>query len=366
MYVPQNPALDSSWAGFCLLGAYIFVNMTTVAMQSKKSSIVEPHDDSWHYLDDRDEKHEENYVEWKYFNFVQKDLAGYVIYYILDPEKKTKLGGGRLVVRILKDGIPYGLVKKIEMDKIELDAISASMRMDGAKILEHDSYHYELDCQSPDISWNLHYKQKAPSIEAFQNVNPGLMRWEKMDWLIKMPRAEVKGDIRIGKETFLIDALGYSDTNWGEMVPFFSRYEWGQYNEEAFSLVFGLLYGLEKIKSTYVYLVIGEHLIKLENAQFEVGHVEWEKDETIGIKIPSKNIFLVKNKEYEIKFSTKLIYHDSPGMKVHPLLPKVVVSEQIVEYEGSVSKDGTILHEFKGRGFEEWSGKTWKKIPLSF
>ena len=130
--------------------------------------------------------------------------------------------------------------------------------------------------------------------------------------------------------------------------------------------MFGVLYGLRKIKSTYVYLIIKEHLIKLENAQFEVEHLEWKEDEIIGIKIPSQNNFFIKNEEYEIRFSTKLLYHDSPGMKIHPLLPKVIVSEQIVEYEGSVKKNGVFLHEFKGVGFEEWSGKTWKKVPLSF
>ena len=116
-------------------------------MSKQQSMPNEPHDDRWHYLDARDEKHEANYVEWKYFNFTQKDLAGYIIYYILDPEKKTKFGGGRLLVRILKDGVSYGLIKKIGMDKIELDAISASLRMDNAKIIEHNSYHYELICK---------------------------------------------------------------------------------------------------------------------------------------------------------------------------------------------------------------------------
>jgi len=353
---------------FCLslIDSFKFAKLHTMPNLPSLDTYQEPHDDCWHYLDSRDEKHEKNYIEWKYFNFVQKDLAGYIIYYILDPEKKTKLGGGRLLVRILKDGMSYGLVKKIEMDKIELDAISASLRMDGARIIEKNSYHYELNCKSEDISWNLSYKQKTPSIESFQNIHTGLMRWEKVNWLIKMPRAEVIGDVRIGEKTFQIDGLGYSDTNWGEVVPFFSRYEWGQYNEESFSLVFGILYGLEKIKSTYFYLIIGEHLINLENAQCEVEHTKWKDDETIGIKIPSKNSFLIKNEEYEIKFYTKLIYSDSPGLKVHPLLPKVIVSEQIVEYEGSVKKNGAILHEFKGRGFQEWSGKTWKKVSLVF
>src|SRR5882724_2435871 len=67
--------------------------------QSLESS---PQIDRWHYLDFRSESHDENYIEWIYFNFVQEDLAGYFLYYLLDPEKRTKLGGGRLLARIFK------------------------------------------------------------------------------------------------------------------------------------------------------------------------------------------------------------------------------------------------------------------------
>jgi len=333
----------------------------------KRNESIEPHDDRWHFLDFPDAKHHENYIEWKYFNFIQKDLAGYVMYYILDPEKKTKMGGGRLLVRILKNGMPYGSIKKIDMDKIDIDPVSAGVKMGGAKILEHDSYHYELDCSFEDVAWNLNYKQETPSIESFQNVHTGLMLWEKINWLIKMPRAEVKGDIRIGKKNFHINGLGYSDTNWGEMLPFFSKYEWGQYNEKSFSLVFGILYDIkQEIKSAYVYFILKEHIVELENAKCEIEHLEWEEDKIIGVKIPSKNIFTIKNNDYEIKFSTMLVDHDSPGLKIAPFLPASVVSEQIVEYEGTVKKGDKILYKFKGRGFEEWSGKTWKEPLVSF
>ena len=350
-------ALGQTWAFFVfsIFGILYFMDTNQ-----------EPREDRWHYLDDRNEKHIENYIEWKYFNFVQKDLEGYIIYYILDPEKKMNFGGGRLLVRILKDGKTYGLVKKFEMDQVELDTISASLRMGGASIKEKDSYHYELNCKSEDVDWSLTYKQKAPSIESFRNFHNGLLYWEKLNWLVKMPRAEVEGDVRIGQETFHIDGLGYSDTNWGEVIPFFSRHEWGQYNEKDFSLVFGILRELDKVKSTYFYFIIGEHLIKLENVEYKVEHLEWEKDKTVGEKIPSHSVFYVKNEEYEIKFSTKLISYDSPGLKIHSLLPKIFVSEQIVEYEGVVKKNGVVLRSFKGHGFQEWSGKTWSEVPLSF
>ncbi len=232
-------------------------------MSKTQSAQTEPHDDRWHYLDSRDEKHRENYVEWKYFNFVQEDLAGYIIYYIADPEKKTKFGGGRLLIRILKDGKSYGLIKKIDMDRVEFDTVSASLRMGGAKIIEHDSYHYELSCKEADIAWSLHYTQRAPSIDSLQNFHTGIMRWEKVNWLIKMPRAEVKGEIKIGENIFKINALGYSDTNWGTWMPFFfTDYEWGQCNAKSFSIVFFVSRKLGKTKSAFAYFNVGEHFDK--------------------------------------------------------------------------------------------------------
>lgn len=326
----------------------------------------EPHDDGWHYLDSRDEKHTGNYIEWKYFNFTGENLTGYIIYYIVDPEKRTKFGGGRLLVRIFKDGTSHGFVKKVEMDEIDIDALSATMRMGDAELIEQGPYQYQIKGKSPDLDWDLNYAQHAPTVESFQNMRTSFVRWEKVNWLVKMPRAKVTGNIRIGKENFQIDALGYSDTNWGEMVPFFTKYEWGQFNSEHFSLVFGILNSFSKIDHSYFYFILGEHLVALEDASCEVHHDGWTLDKDIGVKIPTENTFYVKNDEYEIKFSTKLISHDSPGLKISSFLPKIVVSEQIVEYNGVILRQGKVLHEFRGKGFEEWTTKSWKNISLLF
>lgn len=334
---------------------------------SKQKNPTEPHDDRWHYLDFPEKKHSRNYFEWKYFNFTQEDLSGYIMYYIIDPERKTTIGGGRLLVRVLKDGKIYGTIKKISMDRISLDSISAGIKMDGAEVVEHDPFHYKLHCNLPDIAWDLTYKQDIPSIESFQGLNTGLFKWEKNNWLIKMPKAEVLGNIRIGEENFKIKSLGYSDTNWGKIIPLFSKYyEWGQYNDESFSLVFGIIYGLRKIKYTFFYFAIGKHIISMENAECTVKHTEWKKDENGKFKIPSKSSFMVENEEYEINFNTILLHSDSPVMKVKPFLPKIVVSEQIVKYEGTVKRNNKIIHQFKGTGFEEWSSKTWKKVSVVF
>ncbi len=274
-----------------------------------------PHLDSWHYLDYRDEKHDKNYIEWKYFNFTQKGLAGYIVYYILGPEEKTSMAGGRLLVRIFKDGDSFGAVKKIGMDRIECDAVSATIKMNEASISEVSSYQYDISGSIENFSWNLSYHQAVPTIDSFHKVNPGLMRWERMNWLIKMPRAQVRGELRVNGEIIPVDGLGYSDTNWGEIMPFFSRYEWGQYNGDGFSFVFGVLYGLKNIKNGYFYFVVDNKVVSLENAKWEIKHDSWITG-IEGIKIPDKNSFIIKEEEYVVKFSSQLIQHDILGLKI--------------------------------------------------
>ena len=50
------------------------------------SKYAAPHKDRWHYLDFRDGKHDGQYMEWKYLNFTEGDMAGYIIYYALSHE----------------------------------------------------------------------------------------------------------------------------------------------------------------------------------------------------------------------------------------------------------------------------------------
>lgn len=324
------------------------------------------HLDRWHYLDYRDQQHGKHYFEWKYFNFIQDDLAGYVVYYVADPESKTKFGGGRLLVRVFKKDEVVGSIRKISTDHVQFDPASANASMDSAVILEKAPCHYELAGSFEDVSWKLDYHQQAPTIASFSDVNPGLLRWEKTGWLIKMPKAKVVGEIRVGNEQFKINGTGYSDTNWGMTMPLFSRYEWGQFNDEHTSFVFGILYGIKKVTGAYCYLTVDGNRIVIENSISRSEHTSWTRDRHTNLQIPAESVTVISDKEYMIRFSTKLLFNDTVGMKISSFLPKSAVSEQIVEYHGVVEKNGKKIHEFRGRGFREWSTRTWKNIPLLF
>lgn len=320
----------------------------------------------WHYLDFRDGKHDASYIEWKYFNFKQKDIAGYIVYFILDPERKTKVGGARVLARVFHRQKFSGSIREIPIDKVQIDALSASIDMDGAKILEKDQHNYEISGKANNLSWDLHYEQRVPSIDGFKDVNCGLMRWEKANWLVKMPRARVKGIIKTDNKTIKIDTVGYSDTNWGEFLPFLSRYEWGQYNDGKISFIFGILYKLLKTQNTYFYLIINNEVVRLESPKFSIKHKKWGTSGNNGIRVPLESKFIARDKQFTVRFTSKLINSDLMGLKISGLLPKSVVSEQIVEYKGVIEKNGKVIHEFDGLGFQEWSTKTYKEIPIIF
>ena len=337
-----------------------------MARSTKQASQGGPHLDCWHYLDYRDGKHDKYFAEWKYFNFTQPGLAGYIVYYILSPEKQTSISGGRLLIRAFKNNASFGSIKRIPVDRIQCDNVSADIIMDGAEIVEKNPYLYEIRGNIDDISWTLDYQQKTPTIEGFQNLNAGFLRWERANWLVEMPGAKVSGEIRKGKEVFRINGLGYTDTNWGEMIPLSSRWEWGQCNDEKLSFTFGMLYGIRKIKKAYFFFSAGNRTMALEDTQCHVEHTEWVKDKNTGLRMPSRSSFTFRDKDYVVRFSSRLIQNDILGLKFSSLLPKVVVSEQLVQYRGAIEKNGVPIHKFEETGFREWTTRTWKNVPLLF
>ena len=107
-------------------------------------------------------------------------------------------------------------------------------------------------------------------------------------------------------------------------------------------------------------------LCGLENPKFSIKHKRWSKDNRDGLKVPSESEFVARDKQFSIRFTSRLINSDFLGLKISPLLPRSVVSEQIVEYKGVIEKNSKVIYEFDGLGFQEWSTKTWKETAIVF
>jgi len=330
------------------------------------SKYAAPHRDRWHYLDFSGGKHKGTYTEWKYFNFVQGDMAGYIMYYVLDPELRTPIGSGRLVARIFRGGDFHGGIEKIPMDKIEFDTHTASVRMGEARLNEKTPHNYEITGSVAEVSWDLEYNQSTPSIDGYSNANFGILPWEKVNWLVKMPRARVTGTISINDVPVQLNALGYSDTNWGEFVPFFSRYEWAQFNDEKISVVLGVIYRCEVIWRTYAYVNINKEVIDFDGTTFKILEREWGSEKSTGIKTPVKTRFEIKTGPYTLNVTYAPVRTDMLSLKVSSWLPKPCVAEQISRFSGTLKQNGNTVHSFSGLGFSEYSPKTWKNTAVTF
>ncbi|MBI2640207.1 MAG: hypothetical protein HYW90_04970 [Candidatus Sungbacteria bacterium] len=332
-------------------------------VSNSNAMFAAPHADRWHYLDYRDGKHDREYLEWKYFNFIQKDTAGYLIYYVFDPEHKFSFSGGRVTARIMHGGRFYGGIEKVPIGKIEFDTHGAGVQMGNASISEKTPYRYLVEGNAAGVSWELEYVQHVPTIESFQKESIGIFSWEKFNWLVKMPRAGITGTINIGGVVIPVAATGYSDTNWGEELPLFSRYEWGQFNDEKISLVFGAVYKWGVLWRAYVYAIFGGKIIVFNSDTFRFLDRVSGTDKKIGLKVPQKTECEAVSGPYKLRWLFAPVQNDLLTLRIASFLPKPSVVEQISLYEGVLERDGAVLYRFNGSGFSEYSSRTWFTRP---
>ncbi|MDP3965780.1 MAG: hypothetical protein Q8Q13_03205 [bacterium] len=324
-----------------------------------------PHRDRWHYLDFSEDKHKYAYFEWKYLNFIQGDMAGYIMYIVIDPEHKTSIGSGRLMARVYQGGKYHGGVIKVPMEKIQFDTSTASVTMDRARLDEKTPHNYVITGDVNNVSWNLEYLQSTQTIESFQKTNFGIMPWENSSWLVKMPRARVAGLISINGGEIPITAIGYTDTNWGEWLPLFSRYDWGQFNDENISVAFLLAYKWGRISQSFVYVEINHEVIVFESPTLRMLERKWGTDGITHIRMPTTSSFEITGGPYTLNCSYAPIFTDMIAVKVSSLLPKPCVAEQVSRFNGTLKKNGKTIYSFSGLGFSEHNINTWKNTEVT-
>lgn len=340
------------------------------------SKYAAPHRDRWHYLDYNDGHHDGLYTEWKYLNFIEGDMAGYIMYYVLDPELKTSLGSGRIMARVLRGEEFHGGIAKVPMSEIEFDTHTASARFGRARLDEKTPHNYQITGSVAGVSWDLEYNQSTPTLDGFRDANFGILPWEKASWLVKMPRARITGAISINGKHIQLNALGYSDTNWGEFVPFFSRYEWAQFNDEKISVVLGVIYRWGAVWKTYAYAEINKEIINFDSETFKIIERKWGREKITGIMTPVKTRFEIKGGSstdaattggpYTLDCTYAPARTDMLSLKISSWLPKPCVAEQISRFSGTLKRNGNTVHSFAGLGFSEYSPKTWKNTAVTF
>lgn len=333
-------------------------------------------DNRWHINDYPDNILKAGYFEWKYFNFVSPECSGIIAYLVFDPLNFTGLGGGRVIAGIFRNGKISGGSGKFKPEQTELSSRSASAEINGSagggEILKTPGG-YDLRGKIGGVEWNLNFKAKAAPIFAFNNAGLDPLNLEKASWLIEAPFAEVSGKIALGKTKIPVFASGYCDSNWGNFLPLASRFNWGQFNGEKISVVFGetenLELGNKKIgRRGEMFVIFNGEKIRFSGEEFTIKNSGWsasggEKTGRLtekffgGRQIPSLTFIEAQNAKYKLRLAVKakmtdFIYFDTP------LFLKPTVAEQLSFFEGELTKKTgrkeVLLAKISGEGFKEY------------
>ena len=158
-----------------------------------------PSDDAYHYRYFADGKHDGNYLEWWYFNFLDaaNDVQAIFSYAIVDPENLT--GSGMAFMGVIAY-TPEGVVADADscpVEQFHASYYDANVEICGSDIvvLDRDTYRIQGSIASGLVSWDLTYSSRAEPWFSGDREWVGLFPWERMSWLVYMPGAEVSGTI---------------------------------------------------------------------------------------------------------------------------------------------------------------------------
>lgn len=327
-------------------------------------------DNRWHINDYPDNILKAGYFEWKYFNFVSPECSGIIAYLVFDPLNFTGFGGGRVIARFFKNGKIFGGSEKSKPEQTELSSRSASAKINGNEILK-TAGGYDLRGKIGGVEWNLNFKTKTKPIFAFQDAGLDPLNLEKASWLIEAPFAEVSGKIALGKTKIPVSASGYCDSNWGNFLPLASRFNWGQFNGEKISVVFGetenLELGSKKIgRRGEMFVIFNGEKIRFSGEEFTIKNSGWsasggEKTGRLAEKffgsrqIPSLSFIEAQNAKYKLRLAVKakmtdFLYFDTP------LFLKPTVVEQLSFFEGELMSAKGPLRRSEGEASGSASG----------
>jgi hypothetical protein len=323
------------------------------------------HENRWHIQDYPDNILKAGYMEWKYFNFLTPRYSGIIVYAVADPLDFTGRGGGRMLVRIVTPKGAVGDAEVIPPQKVKPSSYAADITMGENTIEVHEGNLYEIKGKTKSLEWNLRFSPETHGIKSFAEMGLVPLDLERASWLIEMPKARVRGTIKINGETIDIDGSGYCDSNWGAPIPLLVSFNWGQYSDESTNIIFmeiqNLQIGRKKIgRWGEVYVMHEDELIRFKKEEFTLEHLKWEKLEGTKIEMPTISLIKGENKHYRLSLLCNTEFSDPLYFKLPLNVPvQPVIVEQIASFHGTFHKkesDGEkLIHEIEGRGFKEYT-----------
>ena len=261
----------------------------------------------------------------------------------------------------------------------------ADVRIGGSSARVGDDGVYRVAGASLDgrLGWDLEYVADSVPWFGGDRMPVGRLAWEKMSWLVQMPRARVTGTVTIDGRAHAIRATGYHDHNWGEWIPADATWNWAQFSGPRLSLEVGDFIGKP----------IGVVALDLDGArtvfapdQYSLVHTRWGWDRVNRLFFPTESLLTADNGALRLEVTLRALATEPLRGDLPAPLRDLIIYEQTARYDGVVrewvpagdggpasggvvgdaSGDGAegtgewrVRAWVRGRGFKEWTGKKY-------
>lgn len=356
-------------------------------------------DDAYHLADWQDGSHDALYTEWWYFNFhdASTGVGGIFSYFVTDPLDLGGAGQARMAsVAYTADGTVTALdqyaAASFSADAGRADVtidpnasgaaldslrVGVAARSDGAaalntvRVAADGTYLVAGASRDGRIAWDLAYAPESEPWFAADRLQVGSLAWEKMSWLVAMPRARVTGTLTVDGRVIPIDAVGYHDHNWGEWIPTDALWNWAQFSSPRLSIEMGDFIGKP----------VGVVALDLDGArtvftpdQYDLVHTRWAWDPVNRLFYPTESLLTADDGTVRLRVTLKALATDPLRGDLPLPLRDLILYEQTARYDGVVlerapeseagaSSGGAGEWRLRaivaGTGFKEWTGKKY-------
>ncbi|HYV86581.1 MAG TPA: hypothetical protein VFB49_11765 [Patescibacteria group bacterium] len=316
-------------------------------------------DDGFHRAAWADGRHDASYTEWWYFNLDDPRAGVQAIfsYFVTNPGDLAGLGQAQMVAVA---GTPEGGVST--MDAYPPETFSASAEradvtidpgadsrgaaggtgaggtgagVDLNTVRVADDGRYLINGGSRDgrLRWDLMYAPEAAPWPAFDSMPVGRLAWEKMSWLVFMPRARVTGTLTVDGRQYVVDASGYHDHNWGEWIPTDALWNWAQFSTPSAALEIGDFIG--KPIGVVSLDLDGERTVFTRD-QYSLVHTRWAWDAANRLLYPVESLLTADNGILRVQVTLRAIDTAPLRGDLPAPLKDLIIYEQTARYSGAV------------------------------
>jgi len=340
---------------------------------------VNPADDAWHYRAWADGRHDATYTEWWYFNFADSRTGVRAIfsYFVSNPENILELAQVRMVAVAYTgqetvtamDSYPAGAFSAGEgqADVTIGDETAGAGIAGAATVRVAGDGTYRIAGRSLDgrLAWDLTYSPEAAPWFAADRMQVGWLDWERMSWLVFMPRARVRGTLTVDGSPVSVNAPGYHDHNWGEWIPTDALWNWAQFSSPRLALEIGDFIGKP---AGLVSLDLGGERTIFTHDQYELVHTRWGWDRVNHLFYPVASRLIADNGSRRIEVTLRALETAPLRGDLPWPLRDLIIYEQTARYEGAVweplaSGEWRRVAWIRGIGFKEWTGRQSAILP---